>query len=252
MAFIELKQASVVFSVYGASARSLKSTLLAQTTGGRIGANSRDHVTIQALDSVSLRLQHGERLGLVGHNGAGKSTLLRLMAGIFEPTGGQLLIEGRVAPIFDIGGGMDWDSTGYENIILRGLALGLSRSEIGAKRDEIAEFTELGAFLEMPLRTYSAGMQARLAFSISTSIEPDILLIDEAVGAGDAAFLQKAEGRLDELAERAGILVLASHVEQTIRRLCTRAAMLAKGRLVAVGPVEEVLERYDHPDRAYA
>jgi ABC-2 type transport system ATP-binding protein/lipopolysaccharide transport system ATP-binding protein len=174
------------------------------------------------------------------------------MAGIYEPTSGQIFVDGKVASIFDVGGGMDAESTGYENIMLRGLSLGLSRAEIGSKKAAIAEFTELGSFLDMPIRTYSAGMQMRLAFAISTSIEPNILLLDEAVEAGDAAFLSKAQRRLGELIQRAGILVLASHVEETIRRLCTSAIILERGRIIAAGTVDEVLERYAPHDQALA
>jgi ABC-type polysaccharide/polyol phosphate transport system ATPase subunit len=244
MASVSLENASVVFSIYGASARSVRARFLAATTGGRIGTNSKDHVTVQALEGINLSLRHGDRLALIGHNGAGKTSLLRLIAGIYEPVSGCVLTDGKIAPIFDVGGGIDLDSTGYENIMLRGLYLGLSKAEIRAKRDEIAEFTELGPFLDMPLRTYSAGMQTRLAFAVSTSIEPEILLLDEAVGAGDAAFLQKAERRLDEVVARSGILVLASHVELTVRHICTSAVLLERGRIVAAGSVDEVFARY--------
>src|SRR5262249_50676073 len=151
---------------------------------GRIATGEANHLVVRALDGVSFNIEHGERVGLIGRNGAGKTTLLRVMAGIYEPPSGTIEVEGRVAPLFDIGMGMDPESSGYENILLRGLYLGLRKAEIRAKVNEIADFTELGEFLEMPLRTYSAGMFARLAFAISTSIDPEILLLDEGIGAG--------------------------------------------------------------------
>src|ERR1043165_1200383 len=162
MPAIELNNVSVTFPVYSAGARSLKSAVIAATTGGRIG-NQANHVIIHALDQVSLTFEHGDRVALIGHNGAGKTTLLRVLAGIYEPRVGSVRVEGRVTPMFDINLGIDPESTGYENIILRGLYLGLSKLEITSRRDAIAGFTGLGAFLGLPVRTYSAGMQARLA-----------------------------------------------------------------------------------------
>jgi ABC-type polysaccharide/polyol phosphate transport system ATPase subunit len=199
---------------------------------------------IRALNGVSVNIEHGDRVGLIGRNGAGKTTLLRVMAGIYEPPSGTVEIEGRVAPLFDIGMGMDPESSGYENILLRGLYLGLRKAEIRAKVDEIADFTELGEFLEMPLRTYSAGMFARLAFAISTSIDPEILLLDEGIGAGDDVFLEKAKQRLDALINRARILVLASHSDLLIRKLCNRAILMENGQVDASGSTDEMLERY--------
>jgi ABC-2 type transport system ATP-binding protein/lipopolysaccharide transport system ATP-binding protein len=183
-------------------------------------------------------------VGLVGHNGAGKTTLLRVLAGIYEPTIGKAKISGHAAPLFDVALGMDPESTGYENIVLRGLFLGLSKSEIDARVDEIAEFTELGSFLELPIRTYSAGMRMRLAFAVSTSIEPDILLLDEGIGAGDAAFLEKASRRLKEFTEKAAIIVLASHSEALITQMCDKAVLMEHGKILRVGETEDVLEHY--------
>src|ERR1043166_1964679 len=243
MALIELDQVSVAFPVYTAGNRSLKKTMLAATTGGRIGSDAK-HVVVQALDQISLRLSDGDRLALIGHNGAGKTTLLRVLAGIYEPRVGRLKIEGRVTPMFDISLGIDPESTGYENIILRGLYLGLTRAEIMARRDSVAEVTELGAFLDFPVRTYSAGMQARLAFAMATCIEPEILLLDEGIGAGDASFLEKANERLDQFIQKAGILVLATHSIDLVRRLCNRAILMEHGRMMWGGGVEEGLALY--------
>jgi ABC-type polysaccharide/polyol phosphate transport system ATPase subunit len=244
MATIQLEGVSLSFPIYDASSRSLRTQVIAVSTGGRIGADARNHVTVQALDDVWLTIGHGDRLGLVGHNGAGKTTLLRVMAGIYEPTRGRLTVDGKVASIFDLGIGMDPEASGYENVRLRGLYLGLSRAEIKAVTGEIAQFTELGSFLDMPIRTYSAGMHARLAFAISTCIRPEILLLDESIAAGDAAFLEKAKDRLADFVARAGILVLASHSEGIIREMCNKAILLEHGRVLVSGSVDDVFERY--------
>jgi ABC-2 type transport system ATP-binding protein len=252
MASIRLDRVSVSFPIYDAKSRSIKKRVLAAAGRGRIGTSEANHVVIRALDGVSVKIEHGDRVGLIGRNGAGKTTLLRVMAGIYEPPSGTVEVEGRVAPLFDIGMGMDPESSGYENILLRGLFLGLRKAEIRAKVDEIADFTELGEFLEMPLRTYSAGMFARLAFAISTSIDPEILLLDEGIGAGDEAFLEKAKQRLDALINRARILVLASHSDELVRKLCNRAILMENGRVVTSGPTDEMLERYHQEASASA
>jgi ABC-2 type transport system ATP-binding protein len=247
MAYLELEDVSVSFPVYDSGSRSLKKRLLPGNTGGRIthdGPGGHGSL-INALDHVSLTLRHGERLALIGHNGAGKTTLLRVIAGIYEPGGGRVVTVGQVAPLFDFTLGMDAESTGYDNIHLRGLFLGLSRAEIAERATRIAEFTELGDFLDLPIRTYSAGMRMRLAFAISTSIEPDILLLDEGIGAGDASFMAKANQRLHAFAERAAIIVLASHSEAVVRELCDQAALFERGRLVARGPTEELFREYN-------
>src|ERR1043166_3813428 len=243
MPSIDLDNVSVMFPVYSAGSRSLKNALVAATTGGRMGGDAKQFV-IQALDQVSLELRGGARGALIGHNGAGKTTLLRVLAGIYEPRIGSVRIDGRVTPMFDINLGIDPESTGYENIILRGLYLGLTRAEILARRDGVAEFTELGPFLDIPVRTYSAGMQARLAFAMATCIEPEILLLDEGIGAGDASFLEKANERLDQFIQKAGILVLATHSIDLVRRLCNRAILMEHGRMMWGGGVEEGLALY--------
>ena len=244
MASIRLDHVSVSFPIYSAGSRSIRARLMAAGSAGRIGTDASSHIVVRGLNDVTVEIAHGDRVALVGRNGAGKTTLLRVMAGIYEPVAGTATVDGKVAPLFDVGLGMDPESSGYENILLRGLYLGLSRAEIRAKADEIAEFTELGSFLSLPLRTYSAGMQTRLSFAVSTSIDPEILLLDEGIGAGDAAFLDKAKQRLDAFVARAGILVLASHSENLVRQLCTRAILLDQGCVVATGMVDEVLERY--------
>jgi ABC-2 type transport system ATP-binding protein/lipopolysaccharide transport system ATP-binding protein len=244
VASIELRHVSITFPIYDASSRSLKKRVLPGRTGGRIGEGDGHISVVQALDDVSLSLAHGDRVGLVGHNGAGKTTLLRVLAGLYEPGAGEVDVDGKVAPLFDIALGMDPEATGYDNIFLRGLFLGMSRKEIRARLGGIAEFTELGEFLNLPLRTYSAGMRMRLAFAVSTSITPEILLLDEGIGAGDAAFLEKANKRLSDFTDQAGIIVLASHSDGLIRRMCSTAVLMERGRAIAIGGVDEILARY--------
>jgi ABC-2 type transport system ATP-binding protein/lipopolysaccharide transport system ATP-binding protein len=244
MAEIILDDVSVDFPIYDGVSRSLKNRIVTASTGGRISAGSGHATVVKALEDINLRVEHGDRLALIGHNGAGKTTLLRVLAGIYTPMRGRVRRVGKIAPLFDTGFGMDPDATGFENIRLRGLYLGLSKREIDERIDEIAAFAELGSFLGMPLRTYSAGMQTRLAFAVSTSIDPEILLLDEQIGAGDAAFMTKATERLEKLIERSGILVLASHSDDAVRRLCTKGVVLEHGRVRYFGLAAEALEFY--------
>jgi ABC-2 type transport system ATP-binding protein/lipopolysaccharide transport system ATP-binding protein len=245
MAYIDIQDVGVEFPVYHASTRSLKNRLIGRMSlGGRIRDDAGHRIRVRALEGVTLTFQHGDRVALIGANGAGKSTLLRVLAGVYEPMRGIVQSEGRVAPLFDIGLGLDPESTGYENIILRGLLLGMSRREISARSKAIAAFTELDDYLAMPLRTYSTGMILRLAFSVSTHVGAEILLMDEWIGAGDAAFTEKAQRRLLELVEGAAILVLASHSENIVRRTCNKAVLLRQGAVAHFGGVDEVLQAY--------
>src|SRR5688500_14839476 len=214
---------------------------------GRVGGNITTDTkvpVIEALSHIDLTLEHGARVGLVGHNGAGKSTLLRLLSGIYEPTRGSAEVRGRVAPVFDLGVGMDAEVSGLENIIVRGLFLGMTRKQMEERVDDIADFTELGDFLRMPLRTYSTGMRIRLALGVVTSIDPEILILDEGIGAVDAAFLEKSKHRLKELVERAGLLVFASHSDEFLRDLCDTAIWMEHGRIREHGAIEDVLAAY--------
>ena len=247
MVRIETRQASVDFPIVDAKTRSLKKAVLGMV-GGNITADDRKVPVIQALHDIDISIEEGDRVALVGHNGAGKSTLLRLLSGIYAPSSGSATIEGRVAPVFDLGVGMDPEISGYENIMIRGLFLGMTRKQMEARVDEIAEFTELGDFLAMPLRTYSTGMRVRLALGVVTSIDPEILLFDEGIGAVDAAFLEKAKGRLQELVQRAGLLVFASHSDEFLRQLCTSAIWMEHGRVKQTGGLREVLTAYKGRD----
>jgi ABC-type polysaccharide/polyol phosphate transport system ATPase subunit len=196
------------------------------------------------LDGISFTLAPGMRLGLIGANGAGKSTLLRLLAGIYAPTTGTLAINGTVKGLFDISLGMVPEATGLENIYLRGLEMGLTLTQIRAIVADVVQFAELDSDIEKPFNTYSTGMRLRLAVSISTMIEPDILLLDEWIGAGDARFREKVKARMDELVKNSRGLVLATHNAQLMKTLCTHGMVLAKGRAVFCGDLEEALGRY--------
>lgn len=244
---IDTYNACVDFPIFDAKTRSLKHTFLG-AAGGAIGRNESNTVMVEALKNINLHLQDGDRVGLVGHNGAGKSTLLRLLSGIYEPTRGSAVVRGRVAPVFDLGVGMDPEISGYENIIIRGLFLGQTRKAMNRKMDEIAEFSELGDYLAMPLRTYSTGMRIRLALGVVTSIDPEILLLDEGIGAVDAAFMAKARSRLVEMVKRSGILVFASHSNEFLAQLCDSALWIDHGEIRKAGPVDEVVEAYEGPE----
>lgn len=236
---------TVELPVFDADARSLRSTVLSYGSGGRLSENARKNVVVTALDNVSISIREGERLGVIGRNGAGKSTLLRTLAGIYEPTRGRVMTRGRVAPLFDVGLGMDQDATGYENIRIRGLFLGMTPEEIEQRTPEIAEFSELGPYLNIPIRTYSSGMRVRLSFSIATALRPEILLLDEMIGAGDASFIQKARDRLEGFLSHTRILVLASHSTEMIRRMCNRAILLHQGKVIGADGVDEILHAYE-------
>lgn len=223
----------VDFPIYNAPHRSLKKSFLRVATGGRISAESGNRVTIRALDEISFEVKEGERLGLVGHNGSGKTTLLRVLAGVYEPTSGTLDVKGRVASLLDISIGMDPEASGYENIFYRGLLMGLSKSEIQKRVEEIADFSGLGDFMNMPVRTYSSGMSMRLAFSIATTVEADILLMDEWLSVGDAEFVKKAEERMKDLVDKTSILVMATHSQEILKEICSSMIILDKGRIIS-------------------
>lgn len=244
MARLSLCNVGVELPIFSASSYSLRNTVVAAATGGLILRERARYPIVSALRDINVELEHGDRLALIGHNGSGKSTLLRVMAGIYQPTTGTIERDGVAMPIFEMFYGMDPEATGYENILMRGLALGMTRREIKQRAREIADFAELGEFISMPMRTYSTGMAARLAFAITTAIEPDILLIDEGIGAGDAAFVEKADRRLNDMLHKTSIVVIASHSEALLRRFCTRGLVLNHGALMQVSDLDSALERY--------
>lgn len=231
MAYISLKNVSLGFPIYGASATSIKKTLAASVTGGRVGRDTGVTV-VQALSEINIELRAGDRVGLLGHNGAGKSTLLRLLAGVYDPTSGRYERRGTVASLIDPSMGIERDATGVENIMLRGLTMGMNRREIEGITAEVCEFSGLGDYVRMPVRTYSTGMMMRLAFAICTSMHADILLMDEWLSVGDAEFKAKAEIRMRDMVAKSGILVLASHSLQLLRKECNKFVHLEHGRVV--------------------
>ena len=244
MTFISLQSVSVDFPIYNLNSRSFKKQFLSLSTGGIIKDKERGCVVVRALDQLTFQINHGDRVALLGHNGAGKSTLLRVLAKIYEPSSGSIQFEGRINPLFDLTLGFNQESTGYENIVLRGLLLGLARSEIMSKMDKIIEFSELGNYIELPIRTYSSGMQLRLAFSVTVHINPDILLLDEMIGTGDASFKKKAKEKLDELLQLASIVVIASQDAELVKKFCNRAIVFENGKIKYNGNVEEALDLY--------
>jgi lipopolysaccharide transport system ATP-binding protein len=200
--------------------------------------------TIKTLQSVSLRIEAGERVGLIGHNGAGKTTLLKVMAGIYPPQRGHVLTEGHVCPLFEVVTGFEWDANGWENIRTRALLLGMSPKDIDRRIDKIGEFSNLGEFLDIPVRHYSAGMHLRLAFATSTAVDPEVLLLDEVMAAGDVSFIESARDRMNGLMDRASIVVFATHSLDDLPRFCERTILLNHGQIVADGPTEEVVQLY--------
>jgi ABC-2 type transport system ATP-binding protein/lipopolysaccharide transport system ATP-binding protein len=224
-------------------ALSLRNAALARMhrIGGRVLDRGTQVKLVRALDGVTFTLRHGDRLGLIGPNGSGKTTLIRVLAGIYAPTAGRLRIEGTRVPLTDIATGSDDEATGYENIRLRGLLLGLGLEEIESRTAEIAAFSGLGDYLHLPVRTYSTGMLLRLMFAIATSIEGNIVLMDEWIAVGDQDFRRKANERLRAIAARAGILVIASHDEGILRELCTLGLRLEAGTVQHFGPIGDVL-----------
>ncbi|WP_201861026.1 ABC transporter ATP-binding protein [Microvirga soli] len=243
MALIKLENITLEFPVHALKSDRRRSSD-ERPIGGQLSSGQSGQLIVRALDQLSLTLGPGDRLALLGHNGAGKTTLLRVMAKLYTPTHGRVTVQGRVAPLLNLSFGMDMDSTGYDNIFIRGLFLGMSKAELKKKADVIAEFSELGDFLDLPMRTYSSGMRARLAFAISTHVETDILLLDEVVATGDARFLKKANEKLEGFARDSKLLVLASHSNKVLRDLCNKALLLEHGRVKALGPIEEVIETY--------
>jgi ABC-type polysaccharide/polyol phosphate transport system ATPase subunit len=246
MASILVQDAVLDMQVFTSSNRSIKNAFGRALTGAQIIGADGDVPLVRALNGVSLQFASGDRVGLIGHNGAGKSSLLRLMAGIYRPNAGHVRVEGRIGALLDMQLGLDPDFTGRENVQFVAAALGLDARATDRIVQEVAEFCELGDFMGFPARTYSAGMMARLAFGIQTAAVYDILLIDEAIGAGDAAFHTKVEKRLDEVFSRTGIVVIASHADDLLRRYCTKGVVMQGGRVAFVGPLEEALAHY-HP-----
>ncbi len=243
MTHLTLENVGLSYPVYGANGRSFKSGIFNMATGGRL-AKSHSSMMVEALKNINLDLQPGDRLGLVGDNGAGKTTLLKVLAQIYEPTQGLIKVKGRSNCLFDIMMGMDQESTGYENIVLRGLIFGLSHREARKLIPDVEEFSDLGEFMKMPIKTYSSGMRVRLAFGIITSIPSEILLLDEVMNVGDAHFMEKAKDRMKNLIHQADILVLSTHDVGIMKEFCNKVLWLEHGEIKAYGPIDEVIHAY--------
>ncbi|KAB2773237.1 ABC transporter ATP-binding protein [Brucella anthropi] len=244
MTFIELKNASVEFPIYNSASRSLKNRVLSVATGGKIERLTDRTVIVRGLDNVSISLNEGDRVGLIGHNGSGKTTLLRVLSGIYTPTQGTAIIRGHAISLININLGIDPDATGRENIRLRCAMMGMHPDEISEQIDEISDFSGLGEFLDVPFRTYSTGMQLRLAFAASTSINPEILIMDEWLSTGDEDFKERANERMRELVNSTKILVLASHSKELMEKNCNRIIWLEHGRVRMDGVPSKVLPAY--------
>ena len=232
MGVVSLKNVTVEFPIYGMKGRSLKSKILGSVTGGSILSESNT-VNVRALDDVSLEFSEGDRVALMGHNGSGKSTLLRVLAGVYEPKMGEVLIEGSVVSLLDIFLGMNDDATGYENIITRGLVMGKTQVEMKNMVDEIADFAGIGNFLDLPMRTYSSGMAIRLAFATSTCFNADIILMDEWLSVGDNDFKNKSVERLSRFIDRAKIVVIASHEAEFVKKFTNKIIQLDRGSIIS-------------------
>lgn len=242
---IAVDNVSLDFPIYSVESRSLRNMITNVGGGGRMKSSQSGHTVVEGLRDISLNLQQGDQLGLVGSNGAGKTTLLKLLAGIYSPTRGTVRCDGVITTLFDLGLGMDDDATGRENIYLASYLRGLPKTHIESMVEEIIDFTGIGEFINLPIRTYSAGMRTRLAFAISTAFVPDVLLIDEVFGAGDKSFIEKSNQRMNELMRSARILVFASHSNELLRTFCNKGLYLKDGKTVCMGDIDEVISTYE-------
>jgi lipopolysaccharide transport system ATP-binding protein len=239
---------SIDFPLYHSDNRSLKKTVFGAASG-RFGEDNRHRPVVQALREISFTLRSGDRLGLIGRNGSGKTTLLRALSGIYQPSNGSLSMEGRLTSLLDPSQGMNMELTGRENIRLRGLFLGMNKPDIARLEGDVEDFAEIGEFIDLPVRNYSSGMVVRLAFAMATAVHPEILLMDEWILAGDAAFMEKARRRVEAMVNHADILILASHSSGTIAEWCNRLIWLDEGKIAADGKPLDVLAKYLPPEQ---
>lgn len=239
MSIINLENVNLIFKIW--REKRLKDILI---PGSKKFNDFDKDGTVHAIRDMNLTIDEGERLAIIGHNGAGKSTFLKMVSGIYPPTSGNMIVEGKISSMFELATGFEMESSGWDNIYLRGLMLGETPKSIKMKMKEIAEFSELGDFLNMPVKYYSSGMFVRLAFSISTAIKPDILLLDEVIAAGDAAFIQKATQRMKEMMEISKIMVLVTHDMQSPINMCNRCIWLERGSILMDGDPREVTQAY--------
>ncbi len=240
MARIELSGVNVTFSLRQTRRVTLKEYLLK----GLFLTSVNPVVSIHAINDLTLTLRDGERLGIIGHNGAGKTTLLKMLAGVYPPTSGTRIVEGRICSLFDISVGFEGEACGWDNISYRGYLQGETPTSLKRKRQEIADFSELGDFLNIPVRYYSAGMLVRLAFAIATATEPEVLLVDEVLSVGDLAFVNKAKERMRQMMRKSSLMVLVSHDLESVMEFCTRALWMEHGRVLMDGPPKDVVAAY--------
>lgn len=235
---ISLTSVSLSYPVYSVRAQSLRNAIASLAVGGKLLKDGKDIIHVSALKNISLSLAAGDRMGIVGHNGAGKTTLLKVLAGVYEPDTGIVDVRGRISSMIDVQLGLNHDLTGRENILTMGRMRGFMAKEVLAKMPEIIDFSELGSFIDLPMKTYSAGMITRLIFAVATSLDPDILLLDEWISAGDAGFQEKAQQRMSDILSRSRAMVLASHNFSLIRSVCNKLLVLDSGSQVYFGNVE--------------
>lgn len=248
MAFIEFKHVHVDIPIYNASSRSLRNRLVRAATGGQLDADANGCVIVRALKDINFSFRDGDRVGIIGHNGAGKSTLLRVLSGVYMPTSGSVVTQGSIGSLIDLSLGIDPEFTGRENVYFRGRLLGIPKAEITKQINDVIEFSELGNFFDMPLRTYSSGMHLRLAFAVSTMLHPEILLMDEWLSVGDKNFTHKAQDRLKKLVDATNILVIATHSRDLIKRTCNRVIWLNHGKIHMDGSPEVVTDAFFEPE----
>ena len=244
MARVELNAVTLDYAVYSVRAQSLRNAVMNMAVGGRLLKNQRDVTVVRGLSNVSFKLEEGDRLGIIGHNGSGKTTLLKIVAGIYEPSSGLIHVEGRVNSIVAMGLGLDPEAPGTQNVRNMGMLQGMSRREVERRLPSIVEFAELGAFIHMPVKTYSAGMTARLMFAVATDSDADILIMDEWIGAGDASFHEKAAARMQQMVDGAKILVLATHNTHLVQRVCNKVCVMNSGQMIYFGSTEEYFQQH--------
>lgn len=235
---VSLRAADLVYPILSTRAQSIRNSVANLAVGGRLLRDGSDIIHVKALTDINFSLAEGDRLGIIGHNGSGKTTLLKLIAGIYEPTKGIVEVNGRITSMIDIGLGLDSDLTGRENIINMGRMRGISTRQILNSMDEIIEFSDLGPYIDLPVKTFSSGMASRLVFSVATTLEPDILLFDEWLSTGDASFVDKASRRVDDLMNKARALLLASHSFSLVTEICNKLLVLEGGAQIYFGSVE--------------
>ncbi|MEQ9518378.1 MAG: ABC transporter ATP-binding protein [Parvibaculum sp.] len=242
---LRLNNVSVFYPVYTNEARSLRNLIVAFSTAGRIMSAASGPMIVSGMQNVSITLYPGDRVGLIGANGAGKTTLLKTLAGIYQPSEGEIDVNGNIESLLEIGLGMDEESSGVQNIYLSNYLRGRKKSEVDAIVDDVVSFADIGDFIHMPIRTYSSGMRMRLAFAIATAINPDIMLIDEVFSVGDSSFVDKAKNRIESLISKANVMVFASHSDALLRQFCNKGLFMKSGRVEFFGDFEEAVNMYN-------